>query len=212
MSDLPSRATIVSELVRLQRVATNRADFASQFVGAECRVDLYAIGQTELALARGDLVGALLYLRLLSEIGIRLRWLIGDEPDVGDAAGRIVANGALARSRVDALRKRDLLSLAAAQKAIAEANGGSASKTNEDLFAMANGIAETPAPRNISDLATSPTAKRLYAGHRLCSTMTHAGAALGRGELMDPAVASDMVDEASYLGCASADALLRALG
>src|SRR5215211_1082363 len=176
VSDLPPFD--INRLVAVRDLGASRPDHASRFIGAECRVATYAYVQSSNANARGERIGALQFLRLLCESGIRLRWICGDE-DTGDETGQLVVDGLMVVERARRLEKRDLMSLRSAYVAINEASGGEGRYAG-GLLDLVAAIPDEAAPPSIRDLATSWSGRSLYSMHRLCSSRVHAGALLGR--------------------------------
>lgn len=208
---LPTRDELIDELVRLRDEGERRPDEASRSVAGECRIALYALMQAHNAVARNEPLGGLQYLRLLAEAAIRVRWMAGDN-DVADGQGRPSADGETVVARARSMRKRDLKQLAAAYRAIVKSDPACDADLAPQVEALAAAIPEPAAPWDLRGMATSHTGRRLYAGHRLCSSMIHPGTSLKRGQLLPPARINEMLDDAAYLCAAWADASLRALG
>lgn len=199
---------LVNELARIRDEGERRWDESSQFVGTESRIALYSLVHGRNATARGELLGGLQYLRLLSETVIRMRWAAGDGEEVGDPDGRPLIDATVARARIRSLQKRDLAHLLAAYRAI-HIDGNF--ELAPDLEGMINAIAEPLAPREISGLATSTTGRAAYATHRLCSSMIHPGLGIHRAGGMPRQRLAEMTDEMGYLAAAFGDAMLRTL-
>lgn len=207
----PDRGDIVNRLVALRDRAAGGRSEASEYVGEECRVAVYALIQGSNALARHDSLGGLQYLRLLAETTIRLRWIAGDDEDAPTPDGRLKVDPDLATHRTLSMKKRDLRHLVAAYRAIREAGGSSSEGLTEQLSALADRIAEPLAPREMSTMAITTTARRVYAGHRLCSTMIHPGATLGRTGLMPRDRLEEMIDDTAVVCWVVADGVVTAL-
>jgi hypothetical protein len=205
---------ILNLLVGVRDEGEARPDEASQFVGSEARIAAYALDQTRNAMTRGDSLGGLQSLRLISETGIRLRWLVGDGEDQFGPDGRLLVDPGAARSRYRSMRKRDLLQLAAAYRSISEVNPSEERRRLEaQLGALAASIGEDSAPWDVGRMALSATARRIYAAHRMCSALIHPGAALGRRdrELIPRGRLQEMTGEAAYVAWAVGDGILRSL-
>jgi hypothetical protein len=93
---------------------TNRTDAESIFIAAEARVAVHAGVHGRTALADGDILGGWMYVRLLTETWIRIRWIAGLSANEPDRDGAPVIDRADTIVRIAALAKRDYgLSLAA---------------------------------------------------------------------------------------------------
>lgn len=197
--------------LRALRDASERArDMHAGFVSQELGVALYALVQSHGATAIDDRLGSLNYLRLLAESTLRVCWLCGDTV-VADADRHPLVDGTAARERIDGLRKRDLLQLAAAYAAIHEMRGHRENLAT-DLLAKANAIIAPVAPPNIRRFATSPPGEAAYAAHRLCSSLVHAGLGISRIGLMSPEIVREMVNDTGYACVVFGASILRALG
>jgi len=211
---MPDRGDILKLLEGVRDEGEARPDEVSQFVGSEARVATYALVQGHNAIARDDLLGGLQSLRLSSETGIRLRWLVGDDEDEFGPDGRLLVDAGTAQSRYRSMRRRDLLQLAAAYHSISEVNPSEERRELEgQLRAIAALIAEVPAPWDARRLATSANARRIYAAHRMCSALIHPGAALGRHdrEPIPRRRLEEMTSETAYVAWAVGDGILRSL-
>ncbi len=153
-------------------------------------------------------MGSLQFQRLLTECALRLAWTAG-EFTTGDSHGWPEAAAGWSE-RIDRLRKRDQLNLAAASDAIHAVGGGSTPAADE-LRVKAESIDVAAAPPNLRAMATNPVAKSAYAAHRLCSSLVHPGAGIGRIHKVSDAEINGRMDMAAYLCIACGNALLRGL-
>jgi hypothetical protein len=204
VSGVPDRGALVESLARLRDEDDRSA--AGELIGPECRVALYALVKANDALAARDGLGASMYLRVIAETAIRLRWLLGDDEDESGRPLGFTAASVAARGRQ--LQMRDLRLLRKAFRAIKDV----LEQPPELLPGLDKRIAELgdgpAAPENISELATSKHARKVYAAHRLSSMTIHPGAVLGRRALDPLGVLGAMVDEAAAV-CAGAAEMAR---
>ncbi len=211
-SMLPARDIIVGQLDSLRDVGFNSTDERVRLVGVECETGAGVLRRASAAAARDETLAGILYLRILAEIALRVRWLGGTADDVRDATGWPTVDVAQASENTRALRKRDLHQLAAAHRAITTVRPGGPSELTDQAQALADSIDGAMAPPNADQLALSPMARKIYAGHRLASMMIHPGASLGRGDLMSADVLEAMTDEAAIFLAIYAAALMRSFG
>lgn len=196
-------------LTLLQQAGEGSSDERAGFVAKDLRVARYALGKAHDATAVDDRLGALHHLRLLAESTLRIVWIASDTGV--DSDGRPFVDGSAARRRIDAVRKRDILQLAAAYDAFHEMRGAGKPATN-DLRVDAETIDGPPAPRTLRDLATSPYANQPYAVHRLCSALVHAGLGMSRVSRLPIATVSELADDSAQVCAVRGWAVLRALG
>jgi hypothetical protein len=136
-------------------------DHRVQWIVAELAPARHAFARSLLEISVGDSLGHLLFLRLVAETTIRLGWIAshrrGGLPAVRDA--------------IDALSKRDLMHLEAAQKRLGE--------NTTAVDAAIREISAEPAPRQIEQLAGSTTlGSDGHFAFRLCSALVHPGLGL----------------------------------
>jgi hypothetical protein len=208
---MPNRSEMIRHAGHLRDAGERSSDDAARYIGSECRLLAYALENGGKAVARREIVGALMYLRLISETGIRLYWVLGDHADGGDPDAIPTADPTAIRERVLGLRKRDLDTHAEALEATA-AQAGQASTTAPGLRAEARRIAEDAAPPTTEGLATNPRGLALYAAFRQSSTGIHAGAVLGRLAPTSSVEASERIDIAAFMTIGAALGLLTSLG
>jgi hypothetical protein len=106
-----------------------------QFIRGELGPVRHAFGRSMVEIHVGDVLGHLLFARLLAESGIRLAYIARRQDD-----GRREV-----RSAIEALAKRDLLHL----RATAQAMGG----PDDGITEAIDSIPGDPAPRTVEDLA-----------------------------------------------------------
>jgi hypothetical protein len=135
---------------------------------------------------------------------------MGDGEEVAHGVGQILVDRRVAEDRTRAMEKRDLALLAAAYKAIGSIRDAPFEDQSAGLQALIDNIDGPGAPANIRDLATSGTALKAYASHRVCSSMVHPGVGI-KSALMPRDRLEAMTDEVAYICLATADATLRAL-
>ncbi len=209
---MPSSTEETAErLVAARDHGERQLDEASQFIGSECRVALYAFIHGNNAIARDELLGGMQYLRLLSETAIRVGWIAGDSHEAGPD-GYTVVDPAAATSRIESMRKRDLLLLASASRAIRQSSGSVVEDISASLEISADQIAEPPAPVDLRTMATSVPGLNMYAVHRLCSAVVHPGAGIGRPQLMSRDALQKMTEASGTVCGGLAVAVLRNLG
>jgi hypothetical protein len=200
---------------------TERTDAESRFVAAEAGVAGYALVHARASLADGDVLGGWMYIRLLTETGIRLRWIAGPSAAEPDAQGapRIDRSDTLAR--IASLAKRDygltLGSYKAVRKIRIELGEIDENDQSGDLSgqiaAMADRIAGEAAPADVKTLAElSREGRQLYAEFRNSSSIIHPGSALGRVPIGDRDRATSQAELAGFLCAAWAAPVYRALG
>jgi hypothetical protein len=196
-------------LTLLQQAGDGSSDERAGFVAKDLRVVRYALGKAHDATAVDDRLGALHHLRLLAESTLRMMWIASDTGV--DSDGRPFVDSSAARRRIDAVRKRDILQLAAAYDAFHEMRGAGKPATN-DLRVDAETINGSPAPRTLRDLATSPYANQPYAVHRLCSALVHAGLGMSRVSRLPIATLGELANDTAQVCAVRGWAVLRALG
>lgn len=169
---------------------------ASIFVGelmSELRTATDAARRVDRAVADGDALGSFVFLRVVLESTIRLRWVAGD----GDEP-----QAAILRDRIERLRGRDLARIRTALGTLIDSPG------RREAIAMVSleqaSIRATKAPAAIEQLAVTVEGKQLYDLHRLCSSLIHPGVGIRRIELFDPAGARDFAAVALELASAIA--------
>lgn len=180
MDDLPDPLEILVQISE-----TERADAESKFIAAEARVAVHATTHGRTALANGDILGGWMYVRLLTETGIRIRWMAGPSADQPDDQGAPRIDRADTIARIGSMAKRDYgLALSAyrtVRRIRLEAGQTVGEDLGEGLAALAARITGEPAPNGVRQLAwDSPTGRSLYAEFRNSSSMIHPGSALGR--------------------------------
>jgi hypothetical protein len=154
------------------------------------------------AVDEDDNLGALVYLRIVVECTIRLRWVAGDGPEP------VLAT---LRERIERQRARDLSRIRAALKF---ATDSPARRRAIALVTLEQAtVRARPAPATVEQLATTDEARDLYALHRLCSAMIHPGVGIRRLDVMQTAetvgLAATTLDYAVACAASSAGVLDR---
>jgi hypothetical protein len=133
-------------------------DHRVRFVLSEIGPARYAFERAMAESGGPQILGHMMFLRLVAEIGVRFAWIAAR----GD--GRLDPT----RSAVDALAKRDFIHLRAAIKALRQ----STDHVDEQIA----GIAVPEAPRQFDQLGTStPLAANSYSMFRFASALIHPG-------------------------------------
>lgn len=193
----------------LQEAGEGSSDERAGFVAKDLRVARYALGKAHAATAVDDRLGALHHLRLLAESTLRIMWMTSDTSV--DSDDRPFVDASAARRRIDAVRKRDILQLAAAYDALHEMRGAEKPATN-DLRVDAENIDGPPAPRTFREFGASPYANQPYAVHRLCSALVHAGLGMSRVSQLPIATVSELADDSAQMCAVRGWAVMHALG
>lgn len=205
-------------LETLRRISrTDRTDSENRFIAAEAGVAVYAVTHGRSALSDGDILAGWMYVRLLTETGIRIRWIAGPSADGPDADGAPTIDRADTVSRIAAMAKRDYRLMLASYQAVRQIRIDAGQPLGEDLsdglMALANRIPGTPAPNDVRQLAgLMPTGLALYAEFRNSSSIIHPGSGLGRVHIGDGERATSQIDLAATLCAGFAAPIYRALG
>jgi hypothetical protein len=206
----------VDALVKVRDVGESRSDPESRFIGSEVRVATYAYLHGSNATARDEALGGLMYLRLLTETAIRLRWLAGPYGDEEPGGDRQI-DPTDSKRRIQRLRKRDLRLQVGAYRALREVEeANNLPATWDDLIdrlveaEAALGVDE--APQDLKAMARPfDTGQMLYAGFRLSSSMVHPGLMLGSGTLVERSVIEGSSLNAAMMIAGYGARLLKAL-
>jgi hypothetical protein len=202
--------------ILVQISETQRTDAESKFIAAEAGVGAHALTHGRAALADGDIIGGWMYVRLLTETGIRIRWIAGPSADQPDNDGAPTIDREDTIARIAAMAKRDYrLTLAGyrAVRAIRLAAGQAVTEdVSDQLAALADRIPGAPAPNDVRQLAgDTPTGLSLYAEFRNSSSIIHPGSALGRVSLGGPERAASQIELAAGLCAGFAAPIYNAL-
>jgi hypothetical protein len=207
--ELPSRSELTTDLESLQRIAESLDDEAAPWIAIEVGLGRVALHRADSAERVGDRLGAFLYLRILAEVALRVRWLAGDR-DEEDDAGFPIVDALLVRERVKGLRRRDLLHMAGSFKVIAEFAGGDKALHSE-LLRLAATLEAPPAPDTWRGLATSESAKSAYVAHRMCSSVVHVGGGMPQLYARSFDQVPSMIDTCAFMVSAWAAPMLESL-
>lgn len=140
-----------------------------------------AARRVDAAASTFDHLGAYVYLRVVLEVAIRLRWVAGDgpEPDLTTL-----------RDRIESQRARDLDRLRSALEYLPP------SPLRTKAIAVVQlelaSVRAPKAPPVIEQMAKTEEARQMYGAHRLCSSLIHPGTGLRRVDAMDTEHAREM--------------------
>ena len=128
------------------------------FVIGELGPARYSFERSMAEIAGKQMLGHMMFLRLVAEIGIRFAWVSARSDHTADSI----------RRSIDALFKRDLLHLRAANRALQQ----STKNVDADIAT----IREKEAPRQIDQLGlATPLAAQSYSMFRFASALVHPG-------------------------------------
>jgi len=198
MDDTPDPLEVLVDIGETERI-----DAESRFIAAEANVAIKALMSGRQAMADGDVLAGWMYVRLLAETAIRIRWLAGPAADTPDKDGAPSIDKSATIERIAGLRKRDYGLMRDAWRAVHNiridtGQEDTGSDLGDRLQALIDSIPENGAPNGIRQLAesTGRIGRQLYAEFRNSSSIIHPGSALGR-------VPIDAGNQASQLELAS---------
>lgn len=198
MPGIPDRPELFRNLRTLSHIARARTDDTSLGVGLEIVLGLTALTRADAAQTSGDHLGTLIYLRLLAEAALRVRWVGGDTDEAG-ADGYPLVDAAVVRERLIGLRRRDLIHMAGALKVTAEYAGTDPAPLLKELGDRIAELKAPPAPAKWRGFATSHSAGAAYSAHRMCSSVVHAGTAMPGALKKENQRLPEMIDGCAFL-------------
>ena len=181
MDDLDSRLDDFAYGLLKQQERDTLASREVRFITQELRLGYFAFRRSLDRPNRDMRYEQVVYLRLISEVALRLSWINSE----------IEQDPASIFSRAIAMEKADLIQLRASSNAIHQRTDG-ANELDGGMAELIESLPGDPAPRRLDQLAVDALGERLYATHRMCSSIVHAGAALPRADLMPEERARDM--------------------